>query len=119
MKLFMALIACLLGYGEVGLWLKSEASREGSWVVLHDNPYKAWIDIYSGADYQEGVKRGLGKSNPSRKAACGSQGEKTELIETRAAADVPSQARLQEWLTVWRQCTILEKGFWDMGMNLS
>lgn len=75
MKLFMALIACLLGYGEVGLWLKSEASREGSWVVLHDNPYKTWIDIYSGADYQEGVKRGLGKSNRSCKATRSSQGE--------------------------------------------
>jgi thiaminase len=75
MKLFMALIACLLGYGEVGLWLKSEASRDGSWVVLHDNPYKAWIDIYSGTHYQEGVKKGLGKSNPSGKPTRSSQGE--------------------------------------------
>jgi len=65
MKLFMALIACLLGYGEVGLWLKSEASREGSWVVLHNNPYQAWIDIYSGTHFQEAVKKGLGEPSHS------------------------------------------------------
>ena len=65
MKLFMALITCLLGYGEVGLWLKSEASREGSWVVLDNNPYKAWIDIYSGTHYQEAVKKGLGERSRS------------------------------------------------------
>ncbi|KAK2460683.1 hypothetical protein APHAL10511_007153 [Amanita phalloides] len=100
-KLFMALIACLLGYGEVGLWLKSESQREETWVVLHGNPYKAWIDIYSGTNYQNAVKKGL------------------DLIEARAAANPPSEARLQDWLTVWRQCTNLERGFWDMAMNLS
>jgi len=101
MKLLMALIACLLGYGEVGLWLQSEASREKSWVILDGNPYKKWIDVYSGAHYQEAVKKGL------------------EIIESRAAADPPSEVRLQEWLTVWRRCTILEKGFWDMAMDIS
>jgi hydroxymethylpyrimidine/phosphomethylpyrimidine kinase len=60
MKLLMALIACLLGYGEVGLWLRSEASQEESWVILDGNPYKQWIDVYSGAHYQEAVKKGLG-----------------------------------------------------------
>ncbi|KAF8626388.1 hypothetical protein AX15_005036 [Amanita polypyramis BW_CC] len=100
-KLFMAVIACLLGYGEVGLWLKSEALRKDSWVVMDGNPYKSWMDIYSGVVYQEAVKKGL------------------VLIEARAVADPPSEVRLREWLDVWRKCTALEKGFWDMAMNLS
>ncbi|KAM6500971.1 Ribokinase-like protein [Amanita muscaria] len=61
MKLFMALIACLLGYGEVGLWLKREAEQDESWVLLDGNPYKPWIDVYSGTPYQESVKKGLGR----------------------------------------------------------
>jgi hydroxymethylpyrimidine/phosphomethylpyrimidine kinase len=57
----MALLACLLGYGEVGLWLKKEASIEESWVVLENNPYREWIDAYSSQRYQQAVALGLGK----------------------------------------------------------
>ena len=56
----MALAACLLGYGEVGLWLKKEAAKPDTWVKLEGNPYKKWIDDYSGPDYQKAVKLGLG-----------------------------------------------------------
>ena len=59
-KLIMALAACLLGYGEVGLWLKREAARPGSWVRLAGNPYLKWIEDYSGEVYQGAVKLGLG-----------------------------------------------------------
>lgn len=65
-KLLMALLACLLGYGEVGLWLKKEASKEGSWVLLENNPYKKWMDDYSGPRYQQAVKLGLGESRRRR-----------------------------------------------------
>jgi hydroxymethylpyrimidine/phosphomethylpyrimidine kinase len=64
-KLLMALLACLLGYGEVGLWLKNEALKEGSWVVMENNPYKRWMDDYSGEHYQQAVRSGLGKSSLS------------------------------------------------------
>jgi hypothetical protein len=56
----MALLACLLGYGEVGLWLKRAAARTGSGVVLDGNPYRRWIEDYSGAEYQGAVRVGLG-----------------------------------------------------------
>ncbi|KAH7928157.1 hypothetical protein BV22DRAFT_1126761 [Leucogyrophana mollusca] len=101
MKLVMALAACLLGYGEVGLWLKKEAGQRGSWVKWEGNPYLKWMEDYSGEDYQKAVKVGL------------------ETIESRAAADPPSLARFEEWRGVWERCTRLEKGFWDMAMNLS
>ncbi|OSX56270.1 hypothetical protein POSPLADRAFT_1068178 [Postia placenta MAD-698-R-SB12] len=99
-RLVMALAACLLGYGEVGLWLKREAARPDTWVKLEDNPYRRWIDDYSGANYQAAVKLGL------------------ETIEALAVADPPSPQRYREWLKVWERCTRLEKGFWDMGLGL-
>ncbi|KAI6017437.1 Phosphomethylpyrimidine kinase-domain-containing protein [Pisolithus marmoratus] len=101
MKLVMVLAACLLGYGEVGLWLKSEAQKPNSWVVWEGNPYLKWMEDYSGEDYQNAVRVGL------------------ETIEGRAVADPPSASRYAEWLAVWERCTVLEKSFWDMAMNLS
>ena len=59
-KLIMALAACLLGYGEVGLWLKKEAAKPNSWVKLEGNQYLKWIEDYSGKEYQAAVKLGLG-----------------------------------------------------------
>lgn len=58
----MALLACLLGYGEVGLWLKKQAAIPNSWVVVNGNPYRHWMDDYGGDMYQGAVKIGLGWS---------------------------------------------------------
>ncbi|KAJ3728218.1 Ribokinase-like protein [Lentinula raphanica] len=116
--LLIALLACLLGYGEVGLWLKKNVRKngkditttrdagegaDGGWVIMNenDNPYVQWIEDYAGERYQAAVRAGL------------------ELIETRAASDPPSRARFEEWFAVWKRCTELEKGFWDMAMSLS
>jgi hydroxymethylpyrimidine/phosphomethylpyrimidine kinase len=61
MRLSIALAACLLGYGEVGLWLKEQARAPNSWVRWDDNPYLKWMEDYSGDEYQKAVKVGLGK----------------------------------------------------------
>jgi hydroxymethylpyrimidine/phosphomethylpyrimidine kinase len=61
MKLTVALGACLLGYGEVGLWLKEEARAPNSWVQWEGNPYLKWMEDYSGDVYQKAVKAGLGE----------------------------------------------------------
>jgi hydroxymethylpyrimidine/phosphomethylpyrimidine kinase / thiaminase len=60
----MALAACLLGYGEVGLWLIRESKRSESWVLMdkNSNPYIPWIEVYSGERYQEAVRVGLGRT---------------------------------------------------------
>ncbi|THH13095.1 hypothetical protein EW146_g7093 [Bondarzewia mesenterica] len=100
-RLVMALAACLIGYGEVGLWLKREASKPDSWVKLEGNPYVRWIDDYAGEEYQDAVRKGIAR------------------IEAMAAADPPSPKRFEEWRLVWEKCTRLEKGFWDMGLSLS
>ncbi|KZT18824.1 hypothetical protein NEOLEDRAFT_1079281 [Neolentinus lepideus HHB14362 ss-1] len=99
-KLVMALAACLLGYGEVGLWLRKEASKPNSWVKWEGNPYLKWMEDYSGEHYQNAVRTGL------------------EAIEMEAVADPPSRARFNEWVRIWGRCTTLEKGFWDMAMGL-
>lgn len=115
----MALMACLLGYGEVGLWIQKESEKDNSWVIMEGNPYKLWIDDYSGERYQSAVKTGLGKprsfllilwmfifSDPK------------ETIESCAIADPPSTERLREWIGVWERCTNLEKSFWDMALGM-
>lgn len=61
----MALAACLLGYGEVGLWLEKEAAKPNSWVVWQGNPYLRWMEDYAGEDYQKAVSAGLGARCPS------------------------------------------------------
>lgn len=43
LSLLMALAACLLGYGEVGLWLKSEVQWEGSGVFTEGNVYRKCV----------------------------------------------------------------------------
>ncbi|KAH8100341.1 Phosphomethylpyrimidine kinase-domain-containing protein [Cristinia sonorae] len=98
--LLMAIAACLLGYGEVGLWLKKEAAKPDTWVVLEGNPYVKWIESYAGEDYQNAVKTGVA------------------LLENMAVQDPPTPARFAEWCNIWGRCTALEKGFWDMAMNL-
>lgn len=63
-RLTMALAACLLGYGEVGLWLKRESKRQDTWVKMDaSNPYLKWIEDYSGEDYQQAVRTGIGTSS--------------------------------------------------------
>ncbi|KAK1217678.1 trifunctional hydroxymethylpyrimidine kinase/phosphomethylpyrimidine kinase/thiaminase [Marasmius sp. AFHP31] len=99
-KLLMAVLACLLGYGEVGLWLKRQAGEPGSKIQLEGNQYRTWIEDYSGEMYQNAVRVGL------------------ETIEEHAEKDPPSLARLEDWLNVWKRCTELEKGFWDAAMKL-
>ena len=116
----MALMACLLGYGEVGLWLQKESKNENSWVIMEGNPYKLWIDDYSGEIYQKAVKEGLG-SIPFHFLFISwltPLSDQKETIENCAVSDPPSPERLAEWAGVWERCTKLEKAFWDMGLEI-
>jgi len=112
----MALLACLLGYGEVGLWLRKQASLPNSWVKIEGNPYKRWIEDYSGDEYQTAVKIGLGKCFSSPHQKLSDWLSVLEIIEERALSDPPSPTRFSEWRAVWERCTLLEKGFWDAAM---
>lgn len=115
----MALAACLLGYGEVGLWLRKEAQRPGTWVKTEGNPYKRWMDDYASEWYQNAVRVGIGVSRRYLSAVgFGELMKLSDAIEECAMADSPSPARLNEWRREWEKCTRFEKAFWDMGMDL-
>ncbi|KAK0227900.1 hypothetical protein IW262DRAFT_1347728, partial [Armillaria fumosa] len=77
-RLLMALLTCLLGYEEVGLWIK-EAAKPGSLAKLEGNPYLHWIDDCSGPEYQNAVRLGV------------------DTIEACVIADPPSPARYKDW----------------------
>ena len=122
--LVMAVAACLLGYGEVGLWLKKEAQKPNSWVLWEGNPYLGWIKEYSGERYQKGVINGLSKYSHS--CALLNQGVSdglpfllVELMERVAEKDTPSKLRYDVWFPVWEKTVRFEKAFWDMALNLS
>jgi hydroxymethylpyrimidine/phosphomethylpyrimidine kinase len=52
-------MACLIGYGEVGLWIKSQSSFPGSGFFMEGNPYQSWIEDYGGERYQSAVGEGI------------------------------------------------------------
>nr|XP_018261804.1 phosphomethylpyrimidine kinase [Kwoniella dejecticola CBS 10117]OBR83962.1 phosphomethylpyrimidine kinase [Kwoniella dejecticola CBS 10117] len=98
LDLYMAVASCLVGYGEVGLWLKSQVEKGEA--KLEGNLYKRWMEDYSGADFLRAVERGI------------------ENLERRVAEDPPNEARLARLTAIWHECVRLESAFWDMGLNL-
>lgn len=95
LDLMAALAPCVFGYGEIGARLGQE--------IAPDNPYREWIETYSGEDYQ------------------GLCTEVAAMLEDAAAArlgarplDSPRWPGLAERFAA---ATRLEIGFWDMGLR--
>nr|XP_019011800.1 phosphomethylpyrimidine kinase [Kwoniella pini CBS 10737]OCF50581.1 phosphomethylpyrimidine kinase [Kwoniella pini CBS 10737] len=98
LDLYMSVASCLIGYGEVGLWLKSQINLGKA--KLQGNLYKRWIEDYSGEDFLKAVEKGI------------------ENLERRIAEDPPNELRLARLTSIWHECVRLESAFWDMGLNL-
>jgi hydroxymethylpyrimidine/phosphomethylpyrimidine kinase len=62
LELVVAVLSCLVGYGEVGLYLRRKIAEGSEGFILEGNRYRRWIEDYSGADYQGAVTRGIGTS---------------------------------------------------------
>ena len=60
LELYVAIAACLIGYGEVGLWLQKQV-RLGE-AKVEGNIYKRWMEDYGGEDFLGAVDRGIGTS---------------------------------------------------------
>jgi hydroxymethylpyrimidine/phosphomethylpyrimidine kinase len=60
LELYVAIAACLIGYGEVGLWLAKQVERGEA--VMEGNIYKSWMEIYKGQEFLDAVNRGIGES---------------------------------------------------------
>lgn len=101
------------------MWLKKEAVQPNSWVAVEGNPYKQWMDDYGGVHYQHAVRVGIGKALSMTLHDISANSDEPETIEAMAQADPPSPGRFEEWKGIWERCTRLEKGFWDMAINLA
>jgi len=60
LELYVAIAACLIGYGEVGLWLQKQVTLGEA--KVEGNIYKRWMEDYGGEDFLGAVDRGIGTS---------------------------------------------------------
>ncbi|WP_424832182.1 thiaminase II [Ruegeria sp.] len=94
LDLLAALAPCVMGYGEIGARLASEATSE---------TYRDWIDTYAGEDYQ---------------SACKAVGELLDQALTRRiGADFKASPRWDRLCQTFRTATELEVNFWQMGLT--
>lgn len=93
LDLLVALMPCVLGYGEIGHRLAAEAAP--------DTPYRAWIDTYAGAEYQQ---------------ACVEAGALLDRAIARRLGDLPqSSPRWPGLANRFATATRLEAAFWNLG----
>ena len=98
LDLLVALAPCVVGYGEIGARLLSEPA-----VPLAENPYRAWIETYGGAEYQEVMQAAIGQ---------------LDRVAARRIGDNPeASGRWPGLQRTFAQATRLEVGFWDMGLD--
>ncbi|WVR09300.1 phosphomethylpyrimidine kinase [Kwoniella sp. DSM 27419] len=98
LDLYMAVASCLIGYGEVGLWLKRQVEKGEA--VLEGNVYRKWMEDYAGQDFLTAVNLGI------------------DNLERRIALDPPTEERLARLTKIWHECVRLESAFWEMGLKL-
>ncbi len=76
LDLLVALTPCSLGYAEIGARLLADPDTK-----LNNNPYRPWIELYGGNEFQEGAAsppgssivspKGGGSASPSRTPPAG------------------------------------------------
>ena len=93
LDLHTALSPCVVGYGVIGKALADDPAtrRQG-------NPYLSWIEMYSGSDYRELVGAAVAQLD-------------------RLAVSRGGEARFVDLVQAFRAATVLESGFWQMGLN--
>uniref|UniRef100_A0A2A4Z9W2 Aminopyrimidine aminohydrolase n=1 Tax=OCS116 cluster bacterium TaxID=2030921 RepID=A0A2A4Z9W2_9PROT len=95
LDLMAALLPCAFGYGEIGLNLAKTAAP--------DTPYREWIEVYAGEDYQN---------------ICQNLGAMIDTSLAQRIGDKPEDsirwAKLQKRYT---KASALEANFWSMGLR--
>ena len=91
LALQVALAPCVIGYAEIGVRL---AARAGA--LAATNPYRVWIEEYSGAPYQQVAA-------------------KAQAQLERLAVVYATPAREAELVAIFKEATLLEADFWEMG----
>ena len=97
LDLLAALAPCVIGYGEIGARLAQDPAT-----VWDGNPYREWLDLYSGDEFQE-----VGRA---------ASAQLDRVARARIGGDPTQSPRWPELCRIFSQATRLEIGFWDMGM---
>jgi thiaminase/transcriptional activator TenA len=97
LDLLVALAPCVIGYAEIGQWMRRHADTR-----IEGNPYRAWIEMYSDAEYQD--------------VAQGARGLIEKVAERRIGAEPMASGRWSSLRRTFETATRLEIGFWDMGL---
>ena len=93
LDLLTALSPCTVGYGVIGRSLAADpATRRDA------NPYLSWIEMYSGDEYLDLVRASVAQLD-------------------RVAEQRGGHARLPGLAATFRSATVLESGFWQMGLD--
>ena len=98
LDLLAALSPCVMGYAEIGAWLAADPASD----LSDNNPYRDWIDMYAGAEYQE-VARSAAR-------------QLDRIAAARLGPDVEASPRWAKLARTFGTATRLEIGFWDMGL---
>ncbi len=99
LDLLVALAPCVMGYAEIGTWLAASPARGRN----QANPYRDWIEMYAGAEYQD--------------VAQGALDQLDRVAARRLGAEPAAAPRWAQLAKTFRSATRLEIGFWDMGLN--
>ncbi len=97
LDLLVALAPCVLGYGEIGQALLADPATR-----LEDNPYRDWIEVYGGSEYQE--------------VATAAQAQLERVAQDRLGTEPAASPRWPSLAATFGSATRLEVGFWDMGL---
>ncbi|WP_425667507.1 thiaminase II [Vibrio tubiashii] len=95
-ELYAALAPCSIGYAVIG-----KALSESDTTKLEGNPYRSWIELYGGEEFQSGVEQGAEHFN--------------QLLEE---IDLSSQ-RGQNLIQVFKTATRMEVAFWQQGLDIN
>ncbi len=98
LDLLVALAPCVMGYGEIGARLMAAPEVDPA-----ANPYREWIELYGGAEYQT--------------VAAAAVKQIDRVAARRLGGDPARSPRWASLVKTFRSATRLEAGFWDMGLK--
>lgn len=92
LDLHVALAPCMVGYGEIALWLAAQ-----DFTTVEGNPYAPWMAMYASDEFQAAMR------------------DEVEWLDGRLA-DI-GEERFKELVGVFRDAIRLEIDFWQMGLE--
>ena len=98
LDLLVALAPCSCGYGEIGARLLADPAT-----VLEGNPYRDWIELYGGEEFQEVSRASVRFID--------------RVTNRRLGEDPERSPRWRDLCETFATSTRLEAGFWQMGLE--